>query len=81
LPSIGPSLGKLSPPRSSGVSSCDTTPENAKLYITEIRAGSILVQLKAFLEQASFLVDHVHVLAGFVTNLQNLVDFFSGDQH
>jgi hypothetical protein len=56
----------------------DTIPENAKLYITEIRAGSILVQLKAFLEQASFLVDHVHVLAGFVTNLQDLVDFFLG---
>jgi hypothetical protein len=51
---------------------------NATLYIEEIRSGSIVVQLKALLEQASFVVDHLDVLAGFVTNIQDLVDFFLG---
>jgi hypothetical protein len=29
------------------------------------------------LEQASFLVDHVQVLAGFITNIQDLINFFA----
>jgi hypothetical protein len=50
---------------------------NAKLYIAQIRPGSILVELKALLEQGSFIIDHLQVLAGFITNLQDLINFFS----
>jgi hypothetical protein len=43
-----------------------------------VREGSIVVQLKSLLEQASFLIDHIQVLAGFITNIQDLINFFLG---
>lgn len=56
----------------------DSIAGNAKLYIVKIREGSIIADLKALLDQASFVADHKEILAGFMANLQELIDFFRG---
>lgn len=35
---------------------------NAKLYVVDVRRGSIVADLKGILDQASFVIDHVQVL-------------------
>jgi hypothetical protein len=49
---------------------------NAKLYLIGVRSGSIIADLKGYLDQASFIIDHFDVLAGFVANVHELVEFF-----
>lgn len=50
----------------------------AKLYIAEIRGGSIIAELSAIADQASFLTKYVDLLAGFVTHFNELVAIFLG---
>jgi hypothetical protein len=50
-------------------------PVNARLYITSLETGSIIVELQTLLDQASFIVNAIDVFAGFVTNLQDIIDF------
>jgi hypothetical protein len=47
-------------------------PINARLFVTRVESGSIIITLQTLLEQASFIVKHVEVLAGFVTNLKEI---------
>lgn len=48
-----------------------------KLYVVKMHKRSPLVaDLKGFLDQASFVVDHIDVIAGFVTNLSDLIEYF-----
>ncbi|SRR5260370_28872862 len=54
----------------------DQTPGNARLFVSHVETGSIIVTLKGFLEQASFVLEHVDVLAGFITSFHDIVDFF-----
>lgn len=54
----------------------DHQPGNAKLYISEVRSGSIIVILKNLLEQGSMVLKDFDVLAGFITNLYDLIDYF-----
>jgi hypothetical protein len=49
---------------------------NVRLYITELRSGSIIAELQSLADQASFVLDHLDVFAGFVTNLDDLIKFF-----
>ena len=49
---------------------------NARLYITGLETGSIIAKLQALLEQGSFVIDHIQVFAGFVTNLHDVIDYF-----
>ncbi len=49
---------------------------NSKLYLVSVGKGSIIADLKAILDQASFVVDHIEVLAGFMTHLTELIEFF-----
>jgi hypothetical protein len=49
---------------------------NAKLYLVGVRSGSIIADLKGYLDQASFILDHFEVLAGFVANINELIEFF-----
>jgi hypothetical protein len=49
---------------------------NARLYVAELRTGSILLILKNMLEQGSMVLKDLDVLAGFITNLYELVDYF-----
>jgi hypothetical protein len=50
---------------------------NARLYLVDVRSGSIVASLKGLLDQASFLVDHLDVLAGFLANVNDLIKFFT----
>ena len=54
----------------------DQTPGNARLYVAELRTGSILLILKNMLEQGSMVLKDFDVLAGFIANLYELVDYF-----
>jgi hypothetical protein len=49
---------------------------NARLYIADLRKGSILVLLKNLLEQGSLVLKDIDVLAGFMTNLHELIEYF-----
>lgn len=46
------------------------------MYIAELRTGSIIAELKALLDQGSFVLDHIQVFAGFMSNLSDLINFF-----
>jgi hypothetical protein len=54
----------------------DKTPGNAKLYLVDIHRGSIVAELKGYLDQASLVLNHLDVLAGFIGNVNELIEFF-----
>ena len=54
----------------------DQQPGNARLYVAELRTGSILLILKNMLEQGSMVLKDFDVLAGFISNLYELIDYF-----
>lgn len=56
----------------------DPIPDNIRLYVFELRTGSIIAQLGALAEQAQTILDHAELLAGFYTNLGDVIDFFRG---
>lgn len=49
---------------------------NVRLYIKELRSGSIIADLKAMLDQASLVIDHPELFAAFLTSLDDLIKFF-----
>jgi len=51
---------------------------NIRLFIREIRSGSIVADLASIAEQASLVLRHIDVAAGFVTHLDQLCQFFLG---
>ncbi|MDO9299424.1 hypothetical protein [Bradyrhizobium sp.] len=51
-------------------------PGNARLYVSEVRTGSIIILLKSLLEQGSMVLKDIDVLAGFMTNLYDLIEYF-----
>jgi hypothetical protein len=53
----------------------DQTPGNARLFVTHIETGSIIITLQSLLDQASFVLKHIEVFAGFVANLTELINF------
>jgi hypothetical protein len=54
----------------------DPVAENVRLYITELRTGSIIAQFEAIAEQASFVLQHAEVFAAFLTNFNEVMQFF-----
>jgi hypothetical protein len=56
----------------------DPLPDNMRLYVKSMRNGSIVAEMVALTEQAQFLLEHVEVMAAFVANLQDIVNFFLG---
>lgn len=56
----------------------DPIPDNIRLYVQELRTGSIVAQFKALAEQAQWIHDNAVLLAGFYGNLQGLINFFLG---
>lgn len=49
---------------------------NVRLFIKELRTGSIIAELSTLAEQASFVLEHKDVLAGFVSHVNELAQFF-----
>lgn len=56
----------------------DVAKDNIRLYVVKLSEGSIVAQLQPLLEQASFIVENIDVLAGFVTQLDQLIWYFAG---
>lgn len=56
----------------------DPHPDNLRLYVKEIRSGSIIADLITVADQAQWVMEHVEVFAGFVTNTNELVNYFLG---
>lgn len=54
----------------------DHAPGNAQLFVTHLETGSIIVTLQTMLDQASFMLKHLEVLGGFVTNLNDIMNYF-----
>lgn len=59
-------------------SGLDPDPGNIRLYIQELKTGSIIAVLKDIADQASFLHDHKELLAAFAGNLNDLMLYFAG---
>lgn len=58
----------------------DRAKGNVKLYVKELRSGSVIAELAPFAEQAHAFIDHIEVFAGFITSLNDLVQFFIGSR-
>jgi hypothetical protein len=54
----------------------DLEPIKARLYVTQLRSGSIVATLHSIWDQASFIVEHLDVFVGFMANLVDLIEFF-----
>lgn len=50
---------------------------NVRLYIKELKTGSIIADLKAMMDQASLVIHHPELFAAFLGNFGDLVKFFS----
>ncbi|ELT50575.1 hypothetical protein F9K88_10335 [Brucella intermedia] len=56
----------------------DPQRDNLKLYVKEIKSGSLIADMVALAEQAEWILEHKAVLAGFVANANDLVGYFLG---
>lgn len=56
----------------------DPLPDNMRLYVKEMRSGSVIAEFVTLTEQAQWIAEHIEVLAGFVGNLDDLMKFFMG---
>lgn len=53
-------------------------PDNLRLYVKELRKGSLIAELVSLTEQASWILKHGEVLGAFVTNLHDILSYFMG---
>ncbi|WP_306051616.1 hypothetical protein [Oceaniradius stylonematis] len=56
----------------------DPSAGNVRLYVREVRSGSIEADLVALAEQAQWLLQHKEVLGGFVANINDIVNYLLG---
>ncbi len=56
----------------------DPLPDNMRLYVKEMRSGSVIAELVTLSDQAQWIADNIEVLAAFVGNLDDLMKFFMG---
>jgi hypothetical protein len=56
-------------------SGVDLDKDHLRLYVKEIRAGSIITDLISLAPQVSFIIDHIDVAVGFVTHLNEVMHF------
>jgi hypothetical protein len=54
----------------------DIVEGNVTLCVTSVESGSILVRVKELWEQASLVADAADTFAGFVGNLEHIINFF-----
>ncbi|TCS64677.1 hypothetical protein [Varunaivibrio sulfuroxidans] len=56
----------------------DVKGENVRLYVQEMRSGSIIAELISLAEQISLVADHLDALGGFVTQIQEISEYYLG---
>lgn len=44
----------------------DPLPDNMRLYVKELRSGSVIAELVSMTDQIQWIAEHIEVLAGFV---------------
>jgi hypothetical protein len=54
----------------------ESTRGNVRLFVKEIRSGSIIADLKSMADQASFVLDHLDTIAGFTTHFNDVLQWF-----
>lgn len=54
----------------------DPLADNVRLYVTELRTGSIIAELKAMAEQSSLVLKHAEVFVAFLANFNDIINFF-----
>lgn len=54
----------------------DLPDSNVRLFVKEIRSGSIIADLASMADQASFLLKYGEVLGGFVTHIDQILKYF-----
>jgi hypothetical protein len=60
----------------SNKNSQDPIPGNLKLYVREMRSGSIIADLMPLGDQLSWMIDHKDLLGAFVGHLNDLAQYF-----
>lgn len=50
-------------------------PDNVRLFVKEVRSGSIIADLISFAHQASFVVDHKEAIAQFAAHLNDILQW------
>jgi hypothetical protein len=60
----------------SNKNSQDPIPGNLRLYIREMRSGSIIADLMPLGDQISWIIDHKDLLGAFVSHLNDLAQYF-----
>jgi hypothetical protein len=60
----------------SNKNSQDPMPDNLRLYVREMRSGSIIADLMPLGDQISWIVDHKDLLGAFVGHLNDLAQYF-----
>jgi hypothetical protein len=60
----------------SNENSGDPIPGNLRLYVREMRSGSIIADLMPLGEQISWVLDHKDILGAFVAHLNELAGYF-----
>src|SRR4051812_17150844 len=56
-------------------SGVEIPPVNARLFVSNLQTGSIIVTLQTLLDQGSFILKHLDILAGFLGNLRELLNW------
>ncbi len=56
----------------------DPVPDSLRLYVQEMRSGSVIADLVALADQAQWIIKHADVFAGFITNTTEIANYFLG---
>jgi len=56
----------------------DVEGENVRLYVQEMRSGSIIAEFISLAEQISLVADHLDALGGFVTHIREISEYYLG---
>jgi len=56
----------------------DPKQDNLRLYVQEIKSGSVIATLVALAEQTQFIAENAEVFAGFIANCNDLANYFLG---
>jgi hypothetical protein len=55
--------------------SIEHVPDNVRLFVREVRSGSIIADLISLAHQASFVVDHKEAIANFASHLNDILQW------
>ncbi len=54
----------------------DVEPGNVRLFVRELRTGSIIADLASMADQASWVLSHIDAAAGFISHFDQILRYF-----